>query len=485
MDRPLGPRAATAGTAIRIARWLRRWDLTPPALMRAVIAVGLMAVAVDGLELLRPISVDSPGARVAIETMIVLGALVSFVLLWVHFERSRELRDLLLLGVLATVGLTDFVFSVLPALADAGETGFGSGARLASDALVAATVAAAAFAPRGRLVTGGRRLVLIAILAGVGVVVSAELVRLFTAAQWTPNSTGRSGLAAALGYPVALALHAGAGLVLTIAGVAFVVRAPRDDTQSLLLAGASFLLAGARLQYLAVPAVAPDWVTPREGFRLAAYGLLLVAACLEYAKARRYATEAALDAERQRIARDLHDGLAQDLAFIAGQGERLELKLGPEHPLTIAARRALAVSRGAITDLSASAAHSTEAALREVARELGARFAVQVDVRVDRAAGGGDARDFDPERRDELVRIAREAIVNAARHGGARHIEIVLGRNGSDRLLQVSDDGCGLADTSRPGFGMHSMRARARSLGARLNAGRGANGGTELDVLVS
>ena len=66
--------------------------------------------------------------------------------------------------------------------------------------------------------------------------------------------------------------------------------------------------------------------------------------------------------ERRRIARDLHDGLAQDLAFIAAHGDQIAREAGEEHPLAIAARRALALSRGAIADLSASDAPSARAA---------------------------------------------------------------------------------------------------------------------------
>ncbi|MGZ6652150.1 MAG: histidine kinase, partial [Solirubrobacteraceae bacterium] len=86
-------------------------------------------------------------------------------------------------------------------------------------------------------------------------------------------------------------------------------------------------------------------------------------------------------AERQRIARDLHDGLAQDLATIALRTQRLQNGSDrPDDVLMLAARRALAISRGTIVDLSASDAPTTEAALRQVADELAARFTVLVDV---------------------------------------------------------------------------------------------------------
>src|SRR5205085_3223532 len=102
-----------------------------------------------------------------------------------------------------------------------------------------------------------------------------------------------------------------------------------------------------------------------------------------YAEGRRREAYAAISSERERIARDLHDGLAQDLACIAAQGQRLDSKLGPEHPLMIATRHALAASRGAIADLWASTAPNTEAALRLIADELERRFDLQVQVRIE------------------------------------------------------------------------------------------------------
>jgi len=233
------------------------------------------------------------------------------------------------------------------------------------------------------------------------------------------------------------------------------------------------------------PAVRIDWVTPRDGLRLAAYGLLLAGAYLRHAKLQRMAVCAAISSERERIARDLHDGLAQDLACIAAQGQRLDCQLGPEHPLMVATRHALAASRGVITDLAASAAPSTEAALRMIADELAHRYDMEVNVRVetDTALGRDDA--LESAQREDLIRIAREAIVNAATHGTARHVDIVLRCRPGTLLMRISDDGRGITDAQRSGFGLQIMRARAASLGGELSAHPRAGGGTDLELLVS
>jgi signal transduction histidine kinase len=188
----------------------------------------------------------------------------------------------------------------------------------------------------------------------------------------------------------------------------------------------------------------------------------------------------ALNEERTRLARDLHDGLAQDLAFIAVSAQRLEPDLGPQHPLVIAARRALDASRGLMADLAARSAPTTGAALVLVADELATRFGVRVEVSVTAPTG---RTDLDPREREEVVMIAREAIVNAITHGHAQRIDVTLDQEGKRPLLLVRDDG-GRVTSGAPqgGFGVPTMRARAETLGGRLVMRRGAGGGTELEV---
>ena len=206
--------------------------------------------------------------------------------------------------------------------------------------------------------------------------------------------------------------------------------------------------------------------------------LILAAAVRHEADIRRAIADTAAADERRRIARDLHDGLAQDLAFIAAHGDRIAREAGEDHPLAIAARRALALSRGAIADLSASEAPSARAALRQVADELALRFGVFVDVEA-------DAADLSREAREDVIRIVREAIVNAAK-AGAHSIAVSLVRSGDRFVLRVRDDGAGIGSDdvkSRPGFGLRSMQERAASLGGRLVARPALARGTELEVM--
>jgi signal transduction histidine kinase len=215
--------------------------------------------------------------------------------------------------------------------------------------------------------------------------------------------------------------------------------------------------------------------------RLLAFALILAGAVRLELQMRIGVARAAAIAERRRVARDLHDGLAQDLAFIAAHSERLAESMGDEHPVALAATRALALSRGTITELSDWGLTPTYEALESIAHELRARFeiAIAVDARLD--------ADLEPSTRDHVARIAREAIANAARHGRAENVIVSLKRTDDGLALRVRDDGCGMWGETGfkdpEGFGLRSMRERAAGLGGYLTVRQRETGGTELEVV--
>jgi signal transduction histidine kinase len=444
----------------------------------AVAAVAVVGFAGFGAERLWHLHTNDAPLRSAIETGITLSALFSAVLLLAHFRHTRALRDLLLLAVLATASLTDFVFNALPAYHY--ETGiYGAGARMASTLLMASIFAAVAFVPARRTVANGRRLLGIALPAAICWVAFGELVDLIAGPVHVQGPTGDY-------RPLSIAMALIAFTLLMASSHGFAERRGRGDSEAGLLAVAAVLMGAAQLSKLAMPVVPPDWVVPADALRVCAYGLLLLASVRLYRKSQAETARDALAAERRRIARDLHDGLAQDLAFIALHSERLAADYGADHPLAIAAQRALATSRGQIVDLEASHAPTTEAAIREVAAEFGSRFGVEVSVTVDRPDSTADAEPADNDR-SELVRITREAIANAVRHGGAGRVDVKLGSHGADVLLRISDDGCGFAgstgQTAGTGLGLRTMRQRALRLGAELRSGQGESGGAAIDVI--
>jgi signal transduction histidine kinase len=171
------------------------------------------------------------------------------------------------------------------------------------------------------------------------------------------------------------------------------------------------------------------------------------------------ATAAALN-ERRRLARDLHDGLVQELGYIKS---RALCQRGPheEFALEIAAcaDRALGEARRSLDALNENRDEDLSATLERAATEVGQRYGVVVHLSL--------AIDvpYTPAQREALVRIMREAVSNAARHGAPKAVWVSL-TNGE---LTVWDDGHGFETTvgARPGsFGLTSMRERATSVGA-------------------
>ena len=465
-------------SAVRVLRTGPRRDWS----VRLAVATCCLSTIVIGLELVKPIHVTSPSGRAALETLIALSAIFTARLLAANFKDSGRVPDLMLLCALVAVSLTDFAYCAAPALAGGVRPEAGGGARLCCSLIVSAAFAATAFAPDKAIRYPGPRAIGGAILAATTVVMLSLFIEHATGSHW--NATLQDvGIQGAVEHPVALTVELVAAALLIVSALAFLCRGRRGEIRCGLLAAAAFLLAAARLQYLALPAVATDWITPREGLRIAAYALLLGSAYWECALRRRARALAAITSERERIARDLHDGLAQDLACIAAQGQRLGSELGPGHPLMIAARNALATSRGVIADLSASTAPTTEAALRIIGDELRHRYGLQIAVRIQTTAGLAAGSDLDPAEREHVVRIAREAIVNAALHGAARRVDVVVLQEGKNLLMTISDDGCGITDASGSGMGLRTMRARAAALGGRLSMRPRAGGGTELQLV--
>ena len=92
----------------------------------------------------------------------------------------------------------------------------------------------------------------------------------------------------------------------------------------------------------------------------------------------------------------------------------------------------------------------------------------------------GDIRVADPEDGMHLYRIAQEALNNAAKHGGARKVTIVLNQSADSLRLAVADDGQGMppSPNGARGMGLDSMRYRARALRGELKIDSPAGEGT-------
>jgi signal transduction histidine kinase len=194
--------------------------------------------------------------------------------------------------------------------------------------------------------------------------------------------------------------------------------------------------------------------------------------------------DAAIAQERRRLARELHDGLAQDLWFLVTQTRLLALRHGELNGLAAleqTSQRALEESRLAIGALARPGSEPLDAALEAVVADLSDRLGTSVRLHV----GGNVA--VEPATRDALVRIVREAITNAIRHGGATTVSVEL-EGGAGLRLRVVDDGRGFEVDGpaprRSGFGLVSMRERAEALGGRLTVASRPGEGTHVELVL-
>jgi len=204
---------------------------------------------------------------------------------------------------------------------------------------------------------------------------------------------------------------------------------------------------------------------------------------------RKRAEEALLEireAERRRIARDLHDVVLQDLAgalqgMQAAQMESEKSGAGLEQEIA-ALRRVVEGLRNAIYDLRLEKGQPFIRAVESLV-EFNRQLTPEREIRLTVHDG------FPPELPDgadvELLRVLQEALVNARRHSAARHVEVVLSKNRHTVRAAVADDGRGFDLASvREGVGISGMRERASALGGRLKIESSPGKGTSVKVEV-
>jgi signal transduction histidine kinase len=440
--------------------------------------VGLGAMALAGPAVLRSAAVSDPPLRAALEMMITLFAVAAAWLLWPEFTSSRRLRDLELAAAALVLGLTNLAVAALPAALDLHDGAYFAAGGIASRLFVAGMFVAAAFTPADCLVPRRRHaLPLTAAFSLVGLAF-AGLGGLFA------GTSGRASTLTITGSrPVLVALVVAATALFAYAAIGLHQRYRAEaDRPAGLMAFALIMLAGANFANLAAGSLVPGQIGAGEALRTLAFGLILAAAVLRERQVHARISRATVLAERRRVARDLHDGIAQDLAFIAAHGPRFVEELGDDHPVVVAARRALAISRSTISELSDPAGATVHESLDAVAQELAHRFDISV------AVNAQLGRELTSQEREHLTRITREAIANAARHGGARNVIVSLRHTDTGIALRVVDDGRGIAGAglapAPEGFGLTSMRERATSLGGRLSVRQPSRGGTELEVVL-
>jgi ligand-binding sensor domain-containing protein/signal transduction histidine kinase len=203
--------------------------------------------------------------------------------------------------------------------------------------------------------------------------------------------------------------------------------------------------------------------------------------------------------ERTRIARELHDSMLQGfqgLVFrLQAARDLLPLRSSEAiEALDVALERgdkAIAEGRDTVSDLRQSIVGETDLAqaLTALSEELATQGGDGGVPRV-RVLVEGKQRRLNPMLRDEIYRIAREALRNAFRHARAQEIEAEITYSDSEFLLHVRDDGGGIdAEVANQGaraghWGLPGMRERAESFGGKLEVWSEHGAGTEIELSV-
>jgi signal transduction histidine kinase len=198
--------------------------------------------------------------------------------------------------------------------------------------------------------------------------------------------------------------------------------------------------------------------------------------------------------ERVRLAREIHDTLAQGFVGISSQLDAVALTLNghldsARTHLDLArkmARHSLTEARRSVMDLRASALEGQDlpAALSQAARQWTAGSPVKVHVDVE-----GQSRKLPEEMEQHLLRIAQEAVTNTVKHAHANDVWIQLAMDNGTLRMRVADDGEGFEQTdafSEIGghFGLLGMRERAERLGGELQLRSEPGEGTAVEVTV-
>jgi signal transduction histidine kinase len=422
--------------------------------------------------------------RIALETAASLIALLAAFLVYGRLRRYSGLPELLLACALAMLALANLILLVVPMLPGAPRKDLMAWVLITGRMLAASLFVLAAFGPRRRLRRPGLALVASIAAGSIIVLLVPAIITEFAggaahrlAVALAPGSSGRPGPG---GHPALFTLQLATAVVYGAATIGFLRRSRRLSDEFVGWLAISVILAGlSHLNYSLYPSPYTGLIRAGDIFRLCFYVTLLAGSMREIRSYWLALSQAAVLAERQRIARDLHDGVMQELAFLSRNLDSLDGEGGPEtlDALRRAVDRALLESRRATSTLAATGGEPVEVALAEAATGASERFRIGLQLDLARDVRVSAARE------DALVRIACEAITNAARHSGASQVNLTLERDGSRLRLRVSDRGRGFDPAAASdGFGLISMRQRARSVGGELRISSAPGRGSEVEA---
>jgi len=240
--------------------------------------------------------------------------------------------------------------------------------------------------------------------------------------------------------------------LLAVIGFGNRFRVKGEDLDRWLALGATLMLFSS-LHFLFTPFVRAGDVSQGDWLRLLAYSVLLVGV---WRAIRGSEFGRAVAEERARVAREIHDGLAQYLFAISAHASMLENGADP-----------------------ATTIPPFDAALRRYVDFLTADGELEVELEIDPTITLG------PDEQIELFRIVQEGLANSRKHADARHAWVQIGERSGERFVALRDDGAGFdTDEDAAGQGLGNMRERAASIGGALTLRSAPGAGTSLEVLL-
>ena len=181
------------------------------------------------------------------------------------------------------------------------------------------------------------------------------------------------------------------------------------------------------------------------------------------------AAEDAVQRERDRMARELHDGIASELAGAISLF-KVYLERSKDQDETLInifeiLERSLKRVRESLADLRPATVGpgGVVADLRRVAEEFARLYGIRVEL-----SRNGTEELLAPHHRDVVAQVVREALTNVRRHSGSSICRVKLGFAARPFLIEVSDEGKGFGADVAGGYGLMGMRERAAGIGGRL-----------------
>src|SRR5579864_8405691 len=416
-----------------------------------------------------------PELRLVLETTMALAGLLVALLAAARFSAEGRRVDLLLASGFLVSSLSSAGFGIGPLLGGASSRPSEEWAALIGGMLGAGLVAIAPFA-RGR--TRRRDWAIANAVAAAGLVLFVAWSLLRDAGNSLPPLSIPVGATQPFYLTGTLALQAMIMLVAVVGwGERF--RTRHDDLSRWLALGFTLMLFAA-LQLVFQPLIAGSWVSQGDFLRMLAYTVILIGAwrAIRFAEFGRAVAE-----ERSRVAREIHDGLAQYLFAVSTHASMLESGAGAAETLPRLKQAAVLAqqeARFAILALSSASGRAPfDSALRRYIDVLTSDGGLNVELDVDPGIH------LAPDEQIEIFRIVQEGLANVRKHAHATHAHVIIGWRDGDRLVAISDDGSGFdGEDSAAGQGLKNIRARAEAIDGGFSLRSAPGRGTALEVVL-